>query len=45
MEFRQKFEVSSSSTGKNKSSNFGWPDEGSKKKAAVSKDDDLDLYS
>jgi len=44
MEFKQKFEVSSSST-KNKTSNFGWPDEGAKKKTTVSKDDDLDLYS
>jgi transitional endoplasmic reticulum ATPase len=45
MEFKQKFETSSTTTSKTKSSNFGWPDEGTKKKAKDNKDDDLDLYS
>jgi hypothetical protein len=45
MEFKQKFETSSTTTSKSKNSTFGWPDEGSKKKPKESKDDDLDLYS
>jgi hypothetical protein len=45
MEFKAKFETSSTTTSKNKSSNFGWPDEGAKKKSKDTKDDDLDLYS
>ncbi|MCP3686050.1 MAG: hypothetical protein GY861_25675 [bacterium] len=46
MEFKQKFETSSTTTSKAKSSNFGWPDEGkSGKKPDKKDDDDLDLYS